>query len=398
MKLSLEDVKPVMESDPLVLFHQGNRSPETDRMYTHMLKRVLCGICEDMLDGTFEERASEFVWRSRENPTWCRDMMLGISRLMRERTELPAGDPDRMSPSTIPTYFAPVKKLLEMNDVSIPWKRVHMTFPERKAQSDARGWTREEISRLLVIAENAKYRAVILLLASSGMRKGGLRLLWKDFTPICRDGDALSESGSGSPVCVAVRVYRGSAEEYTTFVTPEAWEAMQEWRTVWASEVGRPPNPDDPVFKREGMFPMMVGHGAINSGIERIIGKSGLRDGHDTDGKRYCVPAIHGFRRFWNKTVKDAMSDDSPVSSLTKKEYMMGHTGMAPMDRNYYHTNTLELAKEYLNAVPGLTINGERRQQHESMPMGERKDYEAKIDRMEQMILKLSARMNALNA
>ena len=110
MKLSLEDVKPVMESDPLVLFHQGNRSPETDRMYTHMLKRVLCGICEDMLDGTFEERASEFVWRSRENPTWCRDMMLGISRLMRERTELPAGGPGPHEPFYDPHVFCAGQK------------------------------------------------------------------------------------------------------------------------------------------------------------------------------------------------------------------------------------------------------------------------------------------------
>lgn len=197
MKLSLEDVKPVAESDPLVLFHQGNKSPETDKMYTHMLKRVLCVICEDMLSGTFEERAAEFVRHSRENPVWCRDVMLGMSRLLRERTELPAGDPDRMNPSTITTYFAPVKKLLDMNDITISWKRVYMTFPEKQMPQDSRGWTREEISRLLAVAGSAKYRAVILLLASSGIRKGGLRLFWKDFTPIYRDGDALSESGDG---------------------------------------------------------------------------------------------------------------------------------------------------------------------------------------------------------
>ena len=399
MKLSLEDVKPMAESDPLVLFHQGNKSPETDKMYTHMLKRVLCVICEDMLSGTFEERAAEFVRRSREDPAWCRNVMLGMSRLMRERTELPAGDPNRMNPSTITTYFAPVKKLLDMNDVSIPWKRVYMTFPEKQKSQDSRGWTREEISRLLAVAGSAKYRAVILLLASSGIRKGGLKLFWKDFTTIYRNGDVLSESGDGSPACVAMRVYRGSAEEYTTFVTPEAWEALQEWRAAWESDVGRPPKPDDPVFKREGMFPRMVGQDAIIAGVDRIIQKSGLRKNHNTDGRRYCVPALHGFRRFWNKTVKDTTSDDSPVSSLTKKEYMMGHTGMATMDRNYYHTNTLELALEYINAVPGLTINdGWRQQQQESAPNGKLKDYEARMDRMQEMISRLSARLNALNA
>lgn len=401
MKLSLKDVKSVGNADPLVLFHQGNRSLETDRTYTHMLQRVLCKICEDMLSGTFEERVSEFVRRSRADPEWCRDMMLGMSRIMRERTKLPAGDPYRMSPSTISTYFAPVKKLLDMNDVTITWKRIYMTFPEKNVKSDTHGWTHEEISRLLVMAESAKYRAVILLLASSGIRKGGLRLLWKDFTPIYSNGNALSESENGRPVCVAVRVYRGSTEEYNTFITPEAWEVMQEWRTVWASEVGRQPNPDDPAFKRNGVFPRIVGQGAIKAGIDRIIHRSGLRESHDTDGKRYCVPAMHGFRRFWNKTVKDTMSNDSPVSSLTKKEYMMGHSGMTAMDRNYYHTNILELAKEYINAVPGLTINGVQRTRVPEYQPGEharkQEDSNARLDRLERMINKLSTRLNALN-
>ena len=335
MRLSFEDVKSVGNADPLVLFHQGNRSPDTDKMYTHMLKRVLCKICEDMLSGTFEERVSEFVRRSRADPEWCRDMMLGMSRIMRKRTELPVNDRYHMSPSTIHTYFAPIKKLLDMNDVTIPWKRIYMTFPEKDGLPDTRGWTREEISRLLTVADSARHRALILLLASSGMRAGGLGLLWKDFTPICRNGDSLTESNHGNPVCVAVKVYRGSAEEYTTFITPEAWEAMQEWRTVWASDVGRQPGPEDPVFKREGMFPKIITQDAIRAALDRLIRHSGLRKTHDTDRTRRRVPAMHGFRRFWNKTVKDTMSNDSPVSSLTKKEYMTGHSGMTAMDRNY---------------------------------------------------------------
>ena len=63
----------------------------------------------------------------------------------------------------------------------------------------------------------AKGERIVL---ANTMRKGGLRLIWKDFTPIYSDGNALSESENGRPVCVAVRVYRGSTEEYTTFITP----------------------------------------------------------------------------------------------------------------------------------------------------------------------------------
>ncbi len=40
---------------------------------------------------------------------------------------------------------------------------------------------------------------------------------------------------------------------------------------------------------------------------------------------------------------------------------MMGHTGLIKLDRNYFKTHTLELAEEYLNAIPNLTISNEKR-------------------------------------
>jgi len=70
---------------------------------------------------------------------------------------------------------------------------------------------------------------------------------------------------------------------------------------------------------------------------------------------------MNGFRRFWNKTCKESLSRDSPLGSLIKKEFMMGHTGLIKLDRNYFKTHTLELAEEYLNAIPNLTISNEKR-------------------------------------
>ena len=66
---------------------------------------------------------------------------------------------------------------------------------------------------------------------------------------------------------------------------------------------------------------------------------------------------MNGFRRFCNKAMKDAKSGDSPLSSMTKKERMMGHTGLIKLDQNYFKTSQMELAKEYLYAVPNLTIH-----------------------------------------
>jgi hypothetical protein len=40
---------------------------------------------------------------------------------------------------------------------------------------------------------------------------------------------------------------------------------------------------------------------------------------------------------------------------------MMDHTGLVKLDRNYFQTHVLELAEEYLNAVPNLTIDDSER-------------------------------------
>jgi len=46
---------------------------------------------------------------------------------------------------------------------------------------------------------------------------------------------------------------------------------------------------------------------------------------------------------------------------LILKESMMGHTGLIPLDKNYFREHAYELIEEYLKAVPALTISDEER-------------------------------------
>ena len=88
----------------------------------------------------------------------------------------------------------------------------------------------------------------------------------------------------------------------------------------------------------------------------QAIWSTGLRGSETKEGHRYNVPGMNGFRRFCNKSMKDAISDDSPISSMIKKERMLGHSGLIKLDKNYFKVSSQELAKEYLSAVPNLTI------------------------------------------
>jgi hypothetical protein len=371
------------------LFRQGIRSKQTLEKYERTLKQLSTKVLEDILEGSFEERISQLVKHAKEDPDWTKDLLLNISKKLRERTTLPKNDLDYLSPSSIENYFKPIKKLFDMNDIAISWPRIYSTFPELENMSDGRGWTRNEIQKMINFANGAMERAIILIAASSGIRIGGFNLKWEDVYPIYKIDNRLtmelleSEEERAQLACAMLKVYRGSNEQYAAFITPEAYEALQEHRREWAHQVKREPKPTDPIFKREGSLPIKASTLSIKKRVERIVRKAGLRMSLQDGKRRHEVPIMNGFRRFWAKTGKETHSKDSPVSSLIKKEFMMGHTGLVKFDKNYFKTHALELAEEYLSVIPDLTISNENRLRLENLRL--RKDNDVIQDVKEDM-------------
>ena len=367
MKLKKNRGRSISDEDPLKLFHASIKAPKTDKGYTNTLRWFLCDIMEEVLHGTFEERVKEFVEIGKNNPDKMMGILVGFSASMRERTNKDRKDADYMNSSTIPNYFSPIKKLLNVNDVSVNWKRVTNTFPELDNVNKTQGWTREDIRLMLDHTKNARNRALILTLASSGVRRGGVLLRWGDLTPIYdMDGKTVKEEDlegrmSGEPECAAVNVYRRTFEEYVTFITPEAYRAIMEYAVEWEADVGKKPKDDDPIFKSNGK----VLKGLTASGINNIIRETALSAGvwrkNPDNPSRGEIPTLNGFRRFFNKTLNDAPSRESSLSILMKVELMMGYKGLLPLDSAYYKTDLHELAYTYVNAVPDLTISESER-------------------------------------
>lgn len=75
------------------------------------------------------------------------------------------------------------------------------------------------------------------------------------------------------------------------------------------------------------------------------------------------------------------------MASLIKKEYMMGHQGLVSLDQNYFKTNLLELATEYIKVVPDLTIeDSERlRQSNRTMSSNIQKLESEKDEKLERL-------------
>ena len=365
MKVTKEEFEngvDVTDADPLALFQQGIRAEATRYLYTCTLRRILCDVLEDVLAGAFEQRAVQFVRLGAEEPDRMLGLLLHISRKLRDRCELPHDHPDYMNPVSMQNYFKPIKKLLDMNDVTVKWNRVYTTFPEHDNMAESRGWTRPEIQRMLGYAKNLRDRAIVLVAASSGVRAGGFESFrWSDLRPLYRGADGRlgfdDDDGGAPPACAMLTVYGRTSSSYPAFITPEAYAAIMEYRNAWERDVGRQPRPDDPLFKRSGRRqPAAVGTTSVKLCVGRMARAAGLRDPGQKRQRRYDVPVMNGFRRFWNKTCKESVSGESSLAALIKKEYMMGHAGLVKLDRNYFKTHVLELAEEYVLSVPALTI------------------------------------------
>ena len=86
MKIRVEDLNEVTK-EPIKLFYDGIKSHETREKYTRTLRRILCDFLEDVLHGSFEERAAELVNKAKSNPDFTLSVLLAISRKLKQRTE-----------------------------------------------------------------------------------------------------------------------------------------------------------------------------------------------------------------------------------------------------------------------------------------------------------------------
>jgi hypothetical protein len=189
-------------------------------------------------------------------------------------------------------------------------------------------------------------------MSSSGIRLGAWDYLrWRHIEPITRDGRI---------VAAKILVYAGDDEEYTSFMTPEAFHHLENWME-YRKESGEKVDENSWVMRqlwntKEGHYR----HGAIkettklkSSGIKRLLEDAlwtqGLRKKSDLRRNRYEFQTNHGFRK-WFKT----RCEKSWMKSINI-EILMGHS--IGISDSYYRITERELLEDYLKAVDLLTIN-----------------------------------------
>lgn len=253
------------------------------------------------------------------------------------------------SPATVAVRLAMVKSFLDFYEVPLNWKRVKATAPRARMVSLDRGPLVEEIRKAFDFAM-PRERTAILFMCSGGLRVGAFQYLRVEHVKRLA-------SGIGS-----VRVYAGEPEEYSTFVSREAMDALDSYLQERERRGFEKVAPSAPLIRDREYQQSKLRHLSVHS-IQSEVARLWMKAGVKTVGVKSEFKTVHGLRKFYRTQASRAMSREDV-------EVLMGHF------LSYYKPSLEHLEEEYLKALPYLAIDEKFRLKVEI----ENKDKEHRVD------------------
>lgn len=316
-------------------FLKGFNSEATKESYSKKLSQFLhrCGMTPDQL-----------LAEAQGNPT-------SVQRLIIDYVEERR---NKVSGSTINQTVVSLKHFFEMNDTedAISWKKITKIMPRVRKTGSDRAPTIQEIRQMMESADT-RIKCIILTCASSGIRVGAFEgMLWRDVTPV-------ADAGGKGVRAARIVAYRGSAEQYVTFVTPECYEMLLKYRTM-REEAGERVTDASPLMrdtwdshpyrktgeKRDPAVATPLASKTISNMMGKFLKKINMRTKRDADAVGHEFKQIHGFRKYFKTNAERTMK-------TIDVEKLMGHA------ENYYKPSEEYLLEQYAAAVPNLTISEE---------------------------------------
>jgi integrase len=338
----------IEEKDPMSTFMYGLRAPDTRRQYPRRFQYFLNFL---KIPGVLEEQAKQFIFKARENPQWAQESLMSFIEFQKERVRR-----GEISDSTITNYYKATKLFCVMNDLALNWKKISRGLPSGRRAANDRAPTIEEIQKLVEYPDR-RIKPIVYTMASSGIRIGAWDYLqWKHVEPIVNE--------DGEVIAAKLIVYAGDREEYYTFITGEAYNALKEWMDFRASygeeitaeswlmrDIWQTTNIDYGAKLGLATVPKKLKSSGIKRLIERALWEQGIRQILAHGAKRHEWKAAHGFRKFYKSRAEQAMK---PINV----EITMGHD--IGVSASYYKPTEREVLDDYLKAVDLLTISGDK--------------------------------------
>jgi integrase/recombinase XerD len=256
---------------------------------------------------------------------------------------------ENLTVSGITNYIAPLEVFCDANDIDLKWKKIKRLLPAQEKRSGGKPYSTEQISLMLSYEKVIRNRAIIHFLAASGVRVGAISEI------------RLKHIVDFEVGCKMITVYADSKDEYVTFLTPEASQAVDHYLEKRRKD-GEYLSPESPLFRITYQFgtakviPMKTT--TIAGVLSRAVHRAGIRTVKTY--KRFDIQLDHGFRKRWNTIIKNT---DGMKIILAEK--MMGHSVTIPLDDVYNLPEAKKLFLEYKKAISELTIDDSARTKSE---------------------------------
>lgn len=328
--------RSILEGQSIVLFRAAIRSKQTLDPYERKLITFLTWA---------NMTADEFVNFAKRKPKDAE--MKIIEYILEEKKRI---DAKVIVAGTLSNTVKCVRLLLEMNDVLLNWKKIRRILPSVKRYADDRIPTLKEL-REIVTGADFRGKALILTLVSSGIREGAI--------PVLKVGDVKPIEHEGKIIAARLTVYAGEPEQYTAFITPEAYGAIQTYLD-YRSEHGENLSNSSPLIRDKFEATTMVYYRAIKPDINKPIplGEHAIRDyfnrllfelGFRKQKARRHEFSVHSLRKYFKTRAESGGMKPIEVETL------MNHsTGISD---SYWKATENELLQSYLKIAHELQVS-----------------------------------------
>jgi integrase len=261
------------------------------------------------------------------------------------------------APSSIATHVTALIKFYNMNDVlSLNWKKIRSFEPEKEKVAEDRPYTRSEVKKLIDNA-SLRNRAIILLMASSGVRVGAIPILR------IKDLEAIDKYR-----IYKVNVYPKSKKSaYFSFCSPECRRAIDdylEWRRRFSERL----TPESPLFRRDYnprgnkiRSVQFMTRESFQRAMDVLLHNIGLRQ-QPLEGqgyKRGHVMANHGLRKFFETNAYKAGMDHMYLRRLMGQKSGLEDAYLKLSEEELLEGDSRHVG--YVGVIDQLTINNENR-------------------------------------
>ena len=246
----------------------------------------------------------------------------------------------KISPNSIPIYFAPIELFYVMNDVNANFKKIRKLFPDKVKKGNGHGYSHAQIRTILDASKTKRHKALVLLLASSGCRIGAIAdIQLKHLTKIENS--------------YSIMIYEGDKEEDFIFTTPEATQIIDEYLDERRKD-GEYIDGESPLFRITYRLGIEKVKPCTVDVLEHIMARLVKVIERKKSGKtnRYDIAKCHGFRKFFATIIKNT---DGVSPTMTEK--LINHVGIVQMDGAYFTPSVDQMFSAYKKSIPDLLID-----------------------------------------